>query len=168
MCAVESSKQAKLGINFSRTSCAWNIHVYVTCVFSSQSNTTDCRTLLTPLVRFQVEMEANAVGDFVGGIGRCHAVNAGTATASFSGLQAATSCQKGTNTNTASLPARCAWHTPNPPRQMRWRWRKLISTIPQKKLYYNTSKSYIGFIFYKEYVGRWTDDLLQAHPARGE
>ena len=75
------------------------------------------------------------------------------ATASFSGLHAATSCQKGTNTNTASLPARCAGHTPNPPRQMRWRWRKLISTIPQKKLYYNTSKSYIGFIFYKEYVG---------------
>jgi len=70
VCAVESSKRAKLGINFSRTSCAWNIHVYVTCVFSSQSNTTDCRTLLTPLVRFQVEMEANAVGDFVGGIGR--------------------------------------------------------------------------------------------------
>ena len=70
VCAVESSKQAKLGINFSRASCAWNIHVYVTCGFSSQSNTTDCRTLLTPLVRFQVEMEANAVGDFVGGIGR--------------------------------------------------------------------------------------------------
>ena len=65
------------------------------------------------------------------------------ATASFSGLHAATSCQKGTNTNTASLPARCAGHTPNPPRQMRWRWRKLISTIPQKKLYYNTSKSYM-------------------------
>ena len=57
------------------------------------------------------------------------------ATASFSGLHAATSCQKGTNTNTASLPARCAGHTPNPPRQMRWRWRKLITTIPQKKLY---------------------------------
>jgi len=67
----------------------------------------------------QVEMEANAVGDFVGGIGRwdatlcrattiavqgCHAVNAGTATASFSGLQAATSCQKGTNTNTTYTP----------------------------------------------------------------
>jgi len=83
------------------------------------------------------------------------------ATASFSGLHAATSCQKGTNTNTASLPARCAGHTPNPPRQMRWRWRKLISTIPQKKIYYNTSKSYIGFVFYKEYVGRWTDDLLK-------
>ena len=81
------------------------------------------------------------------------------ATASFSGLHAATSCQKGTNTNSASLPARCAGHTPNPPRQMRWRWRKLISTMLQKKLYYNTSKSYIGFIFYKEYVGRWTDDL---------
>ena len=55
VCAVESSKQAKLGINFSRASCAWNIHVaYATCGFSSQSNTTDCRTLLTPLVRFQV------------------------------------------------------------------------------------------------------------------